>query len=38
VTEVVEEPVLNVVWSCFQEGVSGVQVETSVVPVPVTPR
>ncbi|CAM5396498.1 hypothetical protein STENM327S_05425 [Streptomyces tendae] len=38
VTEVVEEPVLKVAFSCFQEAESGVQVDTSVVPVPVTPR
>ncbi len=35
VTEVVDAPVVKVVESCFQEAESGVQVETSVVPVPV---
>jgi len=38
VTEVVEAPVVKVVVSCFQAAESGVQVDTSVVPVPVTPR
>ncbi|CAM5480298.1 hypothetical protein SVIOM74S_05917 [Streptomyces violarus] len=38
VTDVVDEPVVKVVDSCFQEVESGVQVDTSVVPVPETPR